>query len=206
METGHLSDTDDQNVRVADLERRLAEANTEIELLRGLLDRQVVTDPSTGLATVRGMLEHVARFAAEAVETRGAYAVVRVDVPELAEAIRGGTGAEEALAGLAALIRESARDSDVVGHAEDGGFIVAMPQASEDDALALISELAELLEGSGEGGARPLAPIFAAVIFEGLPPGGALQVLDHVAEARRQARAGEPVISRVALQRGAGVG
>jgi diguanylate cyclase (GGDEF)-like protein len=109
----------------------------------------VLTDPLSGCLNRRGFEQQLAREASRAYRARGDLAVLAVDVDHFKEIndVFGHMAGDEAIREIGAILRATARLTDVVARTGGEEFMILAPDTDTSGALRLASRLCEAFRG-----------------------------------------------------------
>lgn len=122
---------------------------TQVERLTEALQAEATSDPDTGLLNRRGLLLALEPQVARSRRYERPLSVIVVEVG-------GESGPGPWLGDASRLLKDQLRWADLVGHAENGQFVVALPETDSEHAQVLAVKLRSLLgDLAGQDGAAP---------------------------------------------------
>lgn len=124
-------------------ERRAAEAR---------LEEAASTDPLTGLANHRRLLDVIRQEIARSRRTKRPFAVLLVDTNGLRRINDqyGYLAGSRALCRVAQILRQSTRETDVVARSGGDEFAVVLPESADDGGPVVLSRVSQRLADDGE--------------------------------------------------------
>ena len=141
--------------RVAELEA----SESRLRALAGAMRKALHLDERTGLASRRGIHEHLGRLLRSRADAPLSLAVLQLEGYGRTFGELGPAGADAALAELVRVMRLCTPRMDLVGHAGDGRFIAVLPDTSARRAAAWADRLCEAArEESAPGSAAVDGP------------------------------------------------
>ncbi|MFY0666296.1 MAG: diguanylate cyclase [Natronospirillum sp.] len=139
------------------LDQELVRARRQLEAHSEKLYQLSITDELTGLVNRRQLKRRAEQLLAQARRSNSPVSVVVLDIDNFKQVndTEGHLAGDEILKRLADVLRDHARESDVVGRYGGEEFSMVLPDSTESDALIFAQRLHELV-GSILVGGKPL--------------------------------------------------
>ena len=183
-------------VRAREYRRSMEQANTALHALNAKLGEQAATDPLTGCANRRELLEKLRQETARAERYRGALSMVVLDLDHF-KAINDAHGhgaGDDALKHFCSLAQPLLRTQDTLGRIGGEEFAILLPDTTEAGAVALAERLrAQLERNPALYGSDTIAMTVSAGVVEWQPAGESPEALirrgdEALYEAKRAGR------------------
>lgn len=190
--------SDNSDATLAGLRADLEECRAELSRLRLMLDVQSTIDLSTGLFNAQGMLEPVQGAMDRLGRTGEPFAVVVVELPEVAA--RQADIRNAAMRHCGAIVSATVRSLDRVGRIGEAALMMVLPQlgaAGVRVVLERIDRALGVIPLDHDGDSIDLVAVFTVLLSPDQPM-GAEALLDAVATARESAAIGAPAIVKAA--------
>ncbi len=163
-----------------------------------LAERQLralsATDPLTGLANYRRLLDALRAEIARSTRTGRAFAMLFLDLNGLKRIndTYGHLTGSRALCRVAEVLQKQTRSTDTAARFGGDEFAVVMPESTTDGALELARRVATALGTSDELPVVSVTIGIAEYPRDGMTPSALLAAADQLLYAGREARAGTP--------------
>lgn len=146
-EKGHIYWTLFNASRFNQLNQALVEARRQLESHNEQLYQLTVTDELTGLFNRRQLQRRAEQLLAQAKRSKNPVSVVVIDIDNFKKIndSQGHLAGDEILKQLAGILRDHARESDVVGRYGGEEFCFVLPDTSETEAAAFARRLHDLI-------------------------------------------------------------
>lgn len=126
-------------LRQEELERVVAERTAELEVARNKAEHLALTDPLTGIANRRGLLELAEREIKLAIRHRRPLAVVMLDLDHFKRVndTYGHAEGDRVLGSIVSAAQKEIRDTDLFGRVGGEEFLLILPDTTADAAVAV---------------------------------------------------------------------
>lgn len=200
MNEGDEIEGTDAAARIAQLEDRLAETESDNGVLRLQLDMLTATDIVTGLPNSNGIAAQLQKAAARYSRSGEAFCLMHVGFPvfEPIAKERGRRALEETMRHAGALVGASVRQLDTVGRSDEHGFVCVMPMMSDDGVSPVVRRVEKVLDSTpmqfDDGEELYLVPAFTVIVCSTAARVDAATVMNRLIEERGSAVPGTPLI------------
>jgi len=199
MATGGETKRDDA-ARIAELETRLAEAESDNGVLRLQLDMLTSTDIVTGLPNANGIAAHLQKAAARYSRSGEAFGLMHIGFPafrRIAEE-RGRRALEESMRHAGSLVGAVVRQLDTVGRIDEDGLVLVMPMMGDDGVSPVVSRVEKALDSTPmafDGGEELyLVPAFTVVVCSTAARVDPAVIMNGLLDVKGEALPGTPII------------
>ncbi|WP_111642866.1 sensor domain-containing diguanylate cyclase [Marinimicrobium alkaliphilum] len=171
-QAGHICWSLFNATRRNQLDQELILARRQLEAHSEKLYQLSVTDELTGLVNRRQLKRRAEQLLAQARRSKSPVSVVVLDIDRFKQVndTEGHLAGDEILKRLASVLRDHARESDVVGRYGGEEFSFVLPDTSESEALLFARRLHKLV-GTIQVGGQPLTISIGVVSSEQLEHG-----------------------------------
>ncbi len=129
---------------------RLAEKNEELQRVNEILSQLSITDGLTKLHNHRYFQDHLSREIKRVSRTHAPLAMILLDIDDfkLLNDTHGHAAGDEVLMALAAIMNDTARESDLIARYGGEEFVILMPNTDLEGALHLAEKLRMAVEST----------------------------------------------------------
>lgn len=129
---------------------RLAEKNEELQRVNEILSQLSITDGLTKLHNHRYFQDHLSREIKRVSRTHAPLSMILLDIDDFKQLndTHGHAAGDEVLTALAALMNDTARESDLIARYGGEEFVILMPNTDLEGALHLAEKLRMAVEST----------------------------------------------------------
>jgi len=129
---------------------RLAEKNEELQRVNEILSQLSITDGLTKLHNHRYFQDHLSREIKRVSRTHAPLSMILLDIDDFKQLndTHGHAAGDEVLTALAAIMNDTARESDLIARYGGEEFVILMPNTDLDGALHLAEKLRMAVEST----------------------------------------------------------